>query len=242
MVAAVAASTAFAASTAVTVTVTDQLGASTVVGVVKRWQDGFATVVVIAVTVILAVLDLTDEASRRWSADHAFTTSTVASLLVLAITVLVVNQVLRIRQDKDRAQATAAQAAIVLAQAARARKAVSGAADGSDQRQAASEEVRAYLTMLLIAAPILIDSPVPRAFLERAQQLAAVLARTLAAVDKTPAAPAQSADSLGDAFGRLRTAATPLLQVLTPAQRTATGADDVAESGQPSADIPPISG
>ncbi|MGA7052383.1 MAG: hypothetical protein WBZ37_14140 [Mycobacterium sp.] len=182
--------------------------------------------VVIAITAILAILDLTDQAARHWAADHAFTTSTVAGLLVLAITILVVNQVVKIRQYRDEAQAIAAQSAILLAQAARAARAVTSAVDGSGERDAASEEVRTYLTMLLIAAPVLIEVSVPRAFLEQAQQLGAVLASTLAAERKRPGKELGSTDRLADAVGRLRAAAAPLLQILTPAQRAAAGADD----------------
>jgi hypothetical protein len=196
------------------------------VEVLKYWRSGSTTVVVVAITVVLVILDLTQEALRHWWADHAFTTSTVGGLLVLAITVLVVNQVVRIRQFRDEAQAIAAQSAILLAQAGRAARAVSSAADGSGERDAASEEVRTYLTMLLIAAPVLIEISVPRAFLEDAQQLGAVLASTLAAIRTTPPEELTSIDRLGDAVARLRAAATPLLQILTPAQRAAAGADD----------------
>jgi hypothetical protein len=183
-------------------------------------------VLVVAITALLAVLDLTVETARHWAAEHAFTTSTVSGLLVLAITFLVVNQVVKIRQYRDEAQAIAAQSAILLGQASRAARAVSSAGDGSDERDAASEEVRTYLTMLLIAAPVLIEISVPRAFLEQAQQLGAVLASTLSAVPKNPAGEGISIARLDDAVGRLRAAATPLLQVLTPAQRAAAGADD----------------
>jgi len=145
---------------------------------------------------------------------------------VLAITVLVINQVLRIRHVNDRAKATASQAAIVLGQARRAAGSVSSATKGSDERAAAVEEVRTYLMMLLIAAPVLIDSPVPRAFLEQGQKLAAVLASARVASDKNSGAPPAD-DRLGEALGRLRSAAAPLLEVLSPAQRAATGADDV---------------
>jgi hypothetical protein len=147
-------------------------------------------------------------------------------LLVLAITVLVVNQVVKIRQYRDEAQAIAAQSAILLAQGSRAARAVSSAADGADERAAASEEVRNYLTMLLIAAPILIEISVPRGFLEEAQQLGAVLASTLAAVPKSPAGELGSIAPLDDAVNGLRAAAAPLLQILTPAQRAAAGAGD----------------
>ena len=192
----------------------------------KYWRSGSATVVVVSITVILVVLDLTEEELRHWWADHDFTTSTVSGLLVLAITVLVVNQVLRIRQFRDEAQAIAAQAAILLAQASRAARAVSSAADGSGERDAASEEVRTYLTMLLIAAPVLIEMSMPRAFLEQAQQLGGVLAGMQAPIQNKSADLPAAIDRLGDAVVRLRAAATPLLQILTPDQRAAAGADD----------------
>jgi len=40
------------------------------------------------------------------------------------------------------------------------------------------------MIMLLISAPVLIDDPVARRFLEQAQYLGAVLARTLALLDR----------------------------------------------------------
>lgn len=194
--------------------------------VLKYWRSGIPTVLVVAITGLLAVLDLTDETARHWAAEHAFTTSTVSGLLVLAITVLVANQVVKIRQYRDEAQAIAAQSAILLAQASRAGRAVSSAAEGPDERDAASEEVRTYLTMLMIAAPVLIEISMPRAFLEQAQQLGAVLASTLTAVPKNPAGELGSTARLDEAVEGLRAAAVPLLRILTPAQRAAAGADD----------------
>jgi len=40
---------------------------------------------VIAIAAILVVLDLTETELRHWWAEHVFTTSTVAGLLVLAV-------------------------------------------------------------------------------------------------------------------------------------------------------------
>jgi hypothetical protein len=130
---------------------------------VKGWQAGFATVVVVLLTLFLVVLDVTDETFRRWWSARAFTTDTVGGILVVLITVLVVNQVVRIRQLRDRSRATAAQAVIVLTQAGRATRAVAAVGDSGD-RATASDEVRTYLTMVLIAAPILIDARRSRAF------------------------------------------------------------------------------
>ena len=56
----------------------------------------------------LVVLDITDAGMRRWWAGHALTTNTVSGLLVLMITLLVVDQVVRYRQLSDRARAVGA--------------------------------------------------------------------------------------------------------------------------------------
>jgi hypothetical protein len=65
-----------------------------------------------------------------------------AGILVLGITVLIVDQVMRMRQLRDRSRATAAQAAIVLLQATRATQTASDALRGSGDRATASDEVR----------------------------------------------------------------------------------------------------
>jgi uncharacterized membrane protein YcjF (UPF0283 family) len=85
--------------------------------VLSRWRGGFAALIVTLLTGVLVVLDITDGAMRRWWAGHALTTSTVSGLLVLAITLLVIDQVVRLRQLNDRARAIAAQAAIIMTQA-----------------------------------------------------------------------------------------------------------------------------
>src|SRR5271166_7197025 len=87
----------------------------------KGWQAGSATVVVALLTSALITLDLTDGVFRRWWSSRASTTDAVGGILVVLITVLIVNQVLAIRQQRDRSRATAAQAAIVASQAFRAK-------------------------------------------------------------------------------------------------------------------------
>ena len=193
----------------------------------KRWPGGFAAVVVIAVTLGLVSLDMTNEGVRRWWAERALTTDTISGLLVLLVTVLIVDQVLNLRRNKDRSQATAAQAAIVMSQATRSAKAVSSDLDTSEGRRAASDEVRTYMTMLLVAAPVLIDSKVPRRFLEEAQRLGAELARALAVMATTPTEAETSGPRLDAAVDRLRQAGSPLLTALTSAQRTAAGGGEL---------------
>ena len=173
------------------------------------------------ITVALVVGELADAGQRRWWATRPLTTDTVAGLLVLLITVLVVNQLLNRRQSRQRAHAVAAQAAIMAAQAARSAQAVSALADGSGDRDAASDGFRTYMLMLLTGAPVLINDPTARHFLEQAQHLGGLMARTLAEIDKSPKGTAVPDAGLQDAVQQLQSAAAPLLQLLTPAIRDA---------------------
>jgi hypothetical protein len=197
--------------------------------VLSRWQGGLAAIVVTLLTGVLVILDITDGAMRRWWDGHALTTDTVSGLLVLLITLLVVDQVVRLRQINDRARAVAAQAAIIMTQAMRASQAVSqGTAEGADpgDRDTAADEFRTYMMMLLVGAPVLIDARVSRAFLEQAQVVAADMARALGVTARSPG-PGTLADvRLDDAVQQLRTASTPLLQVLDPETQAAIRGDE----------------
>jgi hypothetical protein len=194
--------------------------------VVKPWRGWLAAIVVTLVAAGLVAADVDDASLRHWWGSHALTTDTVSGLLVLLITVLVVNQVVRRRQLRARSQAIAAQAAIVLSQAVRSVRAVSGVLDGSGDRDAASDEVRTYMMMLLVAAPVLIDAWTSRSFLEQAQHLGAEMAHCLVTLAKTQKAPADSSKRLDHAVRQLRTASAPLMQVLSPEARSAvTGSD-----------------
>jgi hypothetical protein len=182
--------------------------------VLMGWRSGFATITVTVLTLVLVGLDLTDGPFRGWFAARAFTAATAAGILVLGITVLIVDQVVRMRQLRDRSRATAAQAAIVLVQATHATQAASDALSGSGDRATASDEVRTYMTMLLIAAPILIDAKTSRTFLEQAQQLGGQLVNFLAADAKSSDKAAQSAALLDWALHQLNGTAAPLLALL----------------------------
>ncbi|HEX4398551.1 MAG TPA: hypothetical protein VH136_13010 [Trebonia sp.] len=173
------------------------------------------------ITVALVVGELADAGQRRWWATRPLTTDTVAGLLVLLITVLVVNQLLNRRQSRQRAHAVAAQAAIMAAQAARSAQAVSALADASGDRDAASDGFRTHMLMLLTGAPVLINDPTARHFLEQAQYLGGLMARTLTVIDKSPKGTAVPDGGLQDAVRQLQSAAAPLLQLLTPAVRDA---------------------
>jgi hypothetical protein len=178
-----------------------------------------AAVLAMLITLALVVDELTNTGQRRWWAAHPLTTDTVAGMLVLLVTVLVVNQLITRRQARQRGHAVGAQAAIMVAQADRSAKAVSSAIDGSGDRDAASDGFRMYMLMLLTAAPVLIDDPDARRFLEQAQYLGGVMASTLVAIDRSPDGAAVSSEGLDDAGQQLQSAAAPLLQQLSPQMR-----------------------
>lgn len=186
-----------------------------------RWQGGLATIAVTALTLALVVLDVADRGVRHFWETHALTADTVAGLLVLALTVLIVNQVLSRRQLTGRSRAVAAQAGIVLMQARRSVKGVLAAHDGAGERDSARDELRTYVLMLLVSAPVLIEDPIARRFLEQSQRLAAELARVLAPSDEPAVIGSGSGRGLEEEIEHLRVAAAPLLAVLTTDERSA---------------------
>jgi hypothetical protein len=153
----------------------------------------------------------------------------VSGLLVLLITLLVVDQVVRLRQLSNRARAVAAQAAIIMTEALRASRSVSQAltpgAKTSD-RDAASDELRTYMMMLLVGAPVLIDANVSRTFLEQAQAVGGLMAHALKTASRSSGSTASLETRLDDAVKQLRAASTPLLQVLNPETQAALQGDE----------------
>jgi hypothetical protein len=193
----------------------------------KVWQAGVATVAVALLSSALIVLDLSDGAFRRWWSARAFTTDAIAGILVVLITVLVVNQALRIRRDRERFRATAAQASMVLGQAIRTTRAVLACTISGD-RTPASDELRTYMIMLMIAAPILIDSRTPRAFLEDAQTLAGMLAKVQHSESRSPFKTVPSRAQLEEALQQLKITAAPSFAPLTAEERTAAGTEETS--------------
>ncbi len=195
-----------------------------------RWQGGVATAAVTALTVVLIVTDVADAGVRRFWSQHALTTDIVAGLLVLALTLLVVDQVLTRRQVAGRSRAVAAHAAIVMAQAGRCVRTVRAAESADEGDGSAADELRSYLQVLLPGAPVLLDDPVARHFLEEAQALAGQLARVVGVSAKSALTRGLGSGTLDQAIERLRSAAAPLLAVLTADERVAVtgGSEDDA--------------
>jgi hypothetical protein len=144
------------------------------------------------------------------------------------ITVLVVDQVVRLRQGNSRARAVAVQAAILMTQANRASRAVSQVLARSGDRDMAGEEFRTYTMMLLTAAPVLIDAKTSRNFLEQAQHLDGAMALALSVLAAAPGQGRFSATALDEAVQALSSASAPLLQNLSPEMRSAVRGDGPA--------------
>jgi hypothetical protein len=189
----------------------------------KGWYGWLAALAVLLGAIALVALDLADGAVRRWWAAHALTTSTVSGVLVLMLTLLIVDQVVRGRQVLDRSRATCAQAAIVLSQGERSAQAVGAALACSGERATAAEEVRTYMLMLLVSAPVLIDARVSRTFLEQAQRLAGEMAHVMTTTGRGRAQAVPPGGRIEESVRQLRVAAAPLIQQLTPDERVAVG-------------------
>jgi hypothetical protein len=83
----------------------------------------------------------------------------VAGGLVVAITVVVVDQIIRYRQIRGQSRAIGAHAAMMLSQARGAVDAAVAKRDQHGDRAAASDAVRTYLLVLLAGALVLIQEP-----------------------------------------------------------------------------------
>jgi hypothetical protein len=182
----------------------------------KEWIAAAVMVVVLA----LIALDLADQAVNTWFDRHSFATDTVSTLLGLAVAALVIDRISDRRRLSDRALAMAAQGAMIAAQASRATRAVTSALDGSGDRDAAADELRTFITMMLTGAPALMDAPDTRGFLETSQRLAAELARALG-VTRTGGHPDDLEQRLNHAADEVRAAFQPLLEVLNLDQQSA---------------------
>jgi hypothetical protein len=125
--------------------------------------------------VTLLVCDLSIVGFRAWWNAHSLAGNIVSSVLLLAVTGLVVDEVVARRQRRDREIAVAAQALIVYGQARRTCQALVGPKpDGGDVR-VAKEESRNLASMVLTASSSLFDDPAGREFLRWIQRLMGAL-------------------------------------------------------------------
>ena len=189
----------------------------------ERYREWTGAVTVMVITAALVVLDITDGPVHRYWAEHGFTSSVLSGVLVLLLTLLIVDRVIRMRQIKSQARAIAAQAAVILGQASRTVDAIARTPPSTEDHEEAYDELRTYTQMLFISAPLLIDAKLPRAFLETAQRVAGQMYRALRS---GKADGERTKTQLDASVKQLREAASPLLEVLNSEQRAAVSSDD----------------
>ena len=84
------------------------------------------------------------------------------------------------------------------------------------------------MIMLMIAAPILIESKTPRAYLEDAQTLAGMLVHVQHSESQSSFKTVPSDAQLEEALRQLKITAAPLLAPLTAEERTAAGTEETS--------------
>jgi hypothetical protein len=187
-------------------------------------RDWAAALSVLALTIVAVVLDIADASVRNFWSRHSFTSSVVAGLLVLLLTVLFVDRVNRARKIKGQSRAVGVQAAVIVAQAGRAADAITRPSPSDEDRDEASQELRTYMQMLLTSAPILIEARDSRAFLEVAQQTAGELFRALRI--RAEDVDADVGPRVSAAVERLHGASAPVVVELNREERAAVDSGD----------------
>jgi hypothetical protein len=193
-----------------------------------EYRAWWGAVTVMMITAVLVILDLGVGSVHRYWSRHSFTSSVLAGLLVLLLTVLIVDRVTRMRQLRNQSRAIAVQAAIIVAQARWAADAISRASPSLEDQEAAFNELRAYTQMLFTSAPVLIDATATRAFLETAQRVAGQLLRALRETRDENLEHTKA--QLDAAVEQVRRAAAPLMASLNREQLAAAFGSDHVES------------
>ena len=159
--------------------------------------------------VALVACDVWVGTVRLWWDRHSLTGSVVSHLLVLAVTALIVDEVVARRQRRQRAVSVAVQGLIVYGQARRAYDAISATSGEDGHAGNTPEELRTLAGMLLTASPSLFEDPEARRFLEQVEQLSVSMFRRLHLSSRAPAG-ADDARLTAD-MARLRTTVEPHL-------------------------------
>ena len=107
------------------------------------------------------------------------TGSVVSSLLVLAVTALIVDEVVARRQRRERAVSVAVQGLIVYGQARRAYDTIMNGDTNDTRSSGVADELRTLASMLLTASPSLFDDAEARQFLEQVERFSVSMFRTL---------------------------------------------------------------
>jgi hypothetical protein len=188
-----------------------------------------AAAVLVAMSLLaLVATDLWVAGVRMWWDRHSITGSIASSLLVVAFTGLIVDEVVADRQRRDRSASVAVQALIVYGQIRRTYAAITTTgASGSDPVDT-TDELRTVATMLLTASTGLFDDPEARRFLEESERFTATMLRSV--TRKTGDGPGDGArERLESGMSRLRETVAPLMARLSPEDRSVL--EGSAESG-----------
>ena len=183
-------------------------------GAVRRF-----TAAAVAMSLLALVAgDLWIRGFQLWWDRHSLTGSVATSLLVLAVTGLIVDEVVARRQRRERALSVAVQALIVYGQARRVWNAVVTTDDmGEGSANSSSEEFRTLASMLLTAAPGLFDDPVARRVLEEVERFSVSVFRT--AAGSRGQLSEDDRAHLESAMAQLQAAVAPLLVRIPDADR-----------------------
>jgi hypothetical protein len=183
-------------------------------GLARRVTAG----VVAASIVVLVICDLSIDSFQAWWGRHSLTASIVSNLLLLAVTGLIVDEIVARRQRKERSSSVAVQALIVYGQSRRTWNAVKSSATGEkgggNEAGSALEEWRALATMLLTASAALFDDPEARRFLEEVERFSGLILSRLNRSDGTLTGDLQHLES---EFSKVEQAIDPLMARLPKA-------------------------
>jgi hypothetical protein len=175
----------------------------------------------VAVTLIaLVVCDQRIASFQAWWDRHSFTGSVMANLLVVAVTALIVDEVVARRQQRKRGVSVAVLGLIVYGQARRAFGAVNASGEGGSDTLDASEELRTLASMVLTASSALFDDPVARRFLEQVERFAGSMIRVVAQRHEDPVS-ADAREHLEAGMAQVKTTIEPLMARLPASDRSA---------------------
>jgi hypothetical protein len=191
---------------------------------VNKLLRRIAAATVAVALMALVACDLWIGGFRDWWDRHSLTGSVVSNLLVLAVTALIVDEVVARRQRRERAESVAVQGLIVYAQARRANDALTATTGPESPVGAASDELRTLASMLLTASPSLFDDPVARRFLEQAERFSALMLRLVSASSHAPLSPNER-QRLASEMSDLETTMKPLLARIPTGDGTLFGGD-----------------
>jgi len=177
-----------------------------------------AAIVVAAALVALVACDLWVTSTRTWWDQHSLTGSVTSNLLVLAVTALIVDEVVARRQRRDRSVSVAVQGLIVYGQARRTHDAIVSTGGDGQPVGVAADELRTLANMLLTSSPSLFDDPAARTFLERVERFSVTMFRLVSAAAGQPV-DGHDREHLSQEMARVRETVQPLLTRIPPEER-----------------------